>query len=125
MKRSPLLPFVLIMVLGVAGMFLMSFKGLDDMKDIAAQEEKGGSGDQQKESSSFDPESFYQSKGCVGCHGADYAGSGQIPALKGVGDRRSHDEIVDILVNGKNNMPAGLATKEEAEKMADWLVKLK
>lgn len=123
MKRNPLMPFVLIFVLGVAGMFFMSFKGLDDMEKIAAQEENGG--EQKEEAQTNGPEALYQSLGCMGCHGTDYAGQGDFPSLLGVGDRLSHEEIVDIIVNGKGNMPPGLATPEEAEELANWLATLK
>ena len=35
MKRNPVVPFVIIMVLGIGLMFLLSFKGLGDSKQIA------------------------------------------------------------------------------------------
>ena len=36
MNRNPIMPFVIIMVIGVLAMFLFSFKGLGDSKDLAA-----------------------------------------------------------------------------------------
>lgn len=122
MKRNPIIPFLLIMVLGVFAMFLMSFKGIGDMKEIAS--EKGG-GEEQTEETAAAPEELYQQKGCVACHGGDYQGVGSNPALIGVGDRLSHDEITDILVNGKGTMPQGLLTEEQAPEMAEWLSSLK
>jgi cytochrome c550 len=47
------------------------------------------------------------------------------PALKGVGDRLSKDEIKETITNGRGNMPAGLVKPEEADAMADWLANIK
>ena len=37
MKRNPVIPFVIIMVFGIGLMFLLSFKGLSDAKQIAEE----------------------------------------------------------------------------------------
>ena len=42
MKRNPVIPFVIIMVFGIGLMFLLSFKGLGDAKEIAKEKENGG-----------------------------------------------------------------------------------
>ncbi|HAQ07670.1 MAG TPA: cytochrome C [Bacillus bacterium] len=119
MNRNPIMPFVLIMVLGIGLMFLLSFKGLGDSKELA-EESKGGG--KTEETAEFNPEQLYQ-QSCAGCHGNQYEGvSG--PALKGVGDKYSKDEIKDILINGKGSMPPGMAAGKEAE-MAEWLTTLK
>ena len=47
------------------------------------------------------------------------------PALTGVGDRRSADEIKDIIINGKNSMPGGLVKEDQAENMVKFLQGLK
>lgn len=120
MNRNPIIPFVLIMVIGVVAMFLMSFKGLGDMEEIAAQKENGGA--PTEETASATPEDIYQQKGCVGCHGGDYSG-GVGPALKGTA--LSQEEIANIIVNGKNAMPGGLVTAEQAPAMAEWIATLK
>jgi cytochrome c550 len=123
MNRNPLIPFGLIIVIGIAAMFLMSFKGVGDMKEIAAEQENGGA--QTEDTASATPEELYQQKGCAGCHGGDYTGSGTIPGLVGVGDKFSHEEIVDILANGTDGgMPPGLVSGQE-EEMAEWLATLK
>lgn len=121
MNRNPIIPFVVIMVLGVFAMFMMSFKGLGDMEEIAAEQEGGG---EQTETVAATPEELYEQKGCIGCHGGDYTG-GVGPALTGVGDKLSQDEIVNILVNGKGSMPGGLVTAEQAPAVAEWLATLK
>ncbi|UYZ24449.1 cytochrome c550 [Mesobacillus jeotgali] len=117
MNRNPIIPFVLIMVMGIGLMFLLSFKGVGDSKDLA--KEKEGGGEKTEETAEVNPEKFYQ-QSCAACHGNQYEGvSG--PALKGVGSKYSKEEIQDILVNGKGNMPPGMAAGKEAE-MAEWIV---
>ena len=101
MKRNPINPYLLIMVLGITAMLLMSFKGIGDMKKIVSKTEGG---EEKTEEVALAPEQLYQQKSCVACHGADFQGVGSNPALVGVGDRLSQDEIIDILVNGKGNM---------------------
>lgn len=119
MNRNPIIPFVLIMVLGIAAMFLFSFKGLGDMEELAAEKEGGG----KTEEVSSNPEDIYKTS-CIGCHGDKYQG-GVGPALTGVGDKLSKEEIVDILTNGTTGgMPKGLVAGNE-EAMADWLMELK
>ena len=117
LKRSPLLPFGIIMVVGILVMLLLSFKGIGDSKDLAAELEGG---DVQTEQVAANPEEIYQSS-CIGCHGNQYEGSGSTPALIGVGERLSLEEIEDIVVNGKNKMPSGLVSPEHAGDMAEWL----
>ncbi|MCQ6273652.1 cytochrome c [Bacillus sp. V3B] len=121
MKRNPIMPFVVIMVIGVLAMFLISFKGIGDSKDLAAELEGGGK--EQTEQATATPEEIYQ-KSCIGCHGEQYEGA-SAPALTGVGDRLSKEEIEDVVVNGRTGekgvMPGGLVPAEKASDMADWL----
>lgn len=120
MNRNPIIPFVLIMVLGIGAMFLFSFKGLGDMKQMAADEEGG----EKTEEVSSNPEDIYTTAGCIGCHGDQYQG-GIGPGLKNLGDKLSKEQIEDILVNGQGTMPPGLVSAENAGAMADWLLELK
>ncbi len=46
MKRNPIMPFVVIMVVGVLAMFLISFKGIGDSKQLAEEIENGGKEEQ-------------------------------------------------------------------------------
>ncbi|MER2140109.1 MAG: cytochrome c, partial [Priestia megaterium] len=41
MKRNPLIPFLLIAVIGIALMLTLSFNGLNNAKEIAAEKEGG------------------------------------------------------------------------------------
>lgn len=121
MKRNPIMPFVVIMLVGVLAMFLISFKGIGDSKQLAEEIANGGK-DQQTEQVASKPEDIYQ-QSCIGCHGDSYQG-GVGPALTGVGDRLSKEEVADILVNGKNSMPPGLVPAEKTGEVAEWLIGL-
>lgn len=120
MNRNPIIPFVVIMVFGIGLMFLLSFKGLGDAEDLAAEKKGGG---EKTEEAAANPEDIYK-KSCIGCHGDQYQG-GVGPKLKGVGDKLSQDEIKTIVTKGKNTMPPNLVPEDKAEDMAKWLAKIK
>ena len=122
MKRNPVVPFVIIMVFGIGLMFLLSFKGLGDAKQIASENENGEK-TEAPSNVAANPEDIYK-QSCVSCHGDAYQG-GVGPALKGVGDRRSADEIKDIVINGKNTMPGGLVKEDQVDGMVKFLQGLK
>lgn len=77
---------------------------------------------------------LYKKATCAACHGADLKGmpSAGIPALRGIGDVHSKDEILGIIKNGKGNMTAqydenikkGL-TDADINSIAEWLAKQK
>nr|WP_132007736.1 cytochrome c [Mesobacillus foraminis] len=121
MNRNPIIPFVLIMVFGIGLMFLLSFKGVGDSKEMAKEQEGGG--ENTEEVADASPEELYQ-QSCIGCHGDQMQGvSG--PALKTVGSKYSKDQIQEILVNGlPGGMPGGLVSGNE-EKVAQWLSEMK
>lgn len=119
MKNNPVMPFVLIMVMGIALMFTLSFVGLNQE---AATEEEGGESNGEQVAGT--PEELYQSAGCINCHGGNYEGVGGFPSLTGVGEKLSADEIKEILRNGKGSMPAGLVPEEQIDSVAEWLSSL-
>lgn len=120
MNRNPLIPFFIIMVFGIGLTLALSLKGLGDADELA-KEKKGG--EKTEQTAAANPEEFYQQT-CSGCHGANYEG-GVGPALKGVGERLSLDQIKDVLQNGRGSMPAGLVPPDKADEMAKWLSELK
>lgn len=74
-----------------------------------------------------DPAMDYMKKaGCLNCHASDLKGQSG-PSLRGIGDTLSKDDILDILHNGKGNMPPmkDAASEEELNHIADWLAKQK
>lgn len=77
---------------------------------------------------------IYKKSTCIACHGGELKGmpSSGVPALRGVGDKHSKDEILNIIKNGQGNMAAqyndnikkGL-TDADLDKLADWLARQK
>ncbi|MFJ7637234.1 cytochrome c550 [Peribacillus sp. NPDC097206] len=122
MNRNPVMPFIIIMVFGIGLMFLLSFKGLGDAKDLA-KEKEGGEKTEETESASSSPEDIYK-QNCISCHGDAYQG-GVGPALKGVADRLSEDEVKEVIANGRGAMPAGLVDESNLDAMAKYIHGLK
>jgi len=118
MNRNPLIPFALIAILGIGLMLLLSFVGLDNMDEVAKGEDEAPTED----TASASPEEIYQGK-CSSCHGADFGG-GAGPALTGVGEKYSTDEIKSIVTEGRGIMPANLVPDEKLDEMVDWLTGL-
>ncbi|MFK2824391.1 cytochrome c [Bacillus sp. B190/17] len=120
MNRNPIIPYLLIAVFGLGLIFFLSLEGLSNSKEMA---EGGEKTEEKAEGGAFDPEGFYKQT-CIGCHGGNFEG-GAGPALKGIGEKVSKDEIKDVLLNGKGSMPPGLVPAENADAMADWVSKIK
>lgn len=112
--RNPLLPFAAIAIVAIIAMVSLSYFGVNQAKQAA----EGPS------VAEMSPEDLYAAKGCTGCHGGNLEG-GVGPALTAVGSKLSAEEIANIIVNGQNAMPAGLANAEEAEVLATWLAEKK
>jgi cytochrome c550 len=121
MNRNPLIPFVLIMVFGIGLMFAFSFIGLDNAKEMA--EGENGEGKTTENVADAKPEEIYQ-QSCISCHGQNYEG-GVGPALTGVGDRLSADDIKEVLKNGRGSMPPGLVPEEKIDEMVQWVSEIK
>ncbi|XXM73712.1 cytochrome c550 [Lysinibacillus sphaericus] len=124
MNRNPIIPFILIMAMGIGLVFFMSLEGLNNADEKAKEAEHGekAGGEGEKASSGeFDPEQAYKDN-CLSCHGGNYEG-GMGPALKGTD--KSVDEIKEIIKNGKSPMPAGLIADENIDAMAEWVKSLK
>ncbi|MDT9026542.1 c-type cytochrome [Rossellomorea yichunensis] len=60
---------------------------------------------------------------CISCHGS-YLEGGAGPGLVGLSQRMSEENIITILENGNDNMPAGLVSPDEARLLADFLINL-
>ncbi|MDA1474809.1 cytochrome c [Bacillus sp. CLL-7-23] len=119
MKRNPLIPFLLIAIMGIGLVFFLSMKGLHDQKEIAGKDNKTA----EENKAAASPEEIYK-QNCVSCHGENYEGvSG--PKLKGVGERLDTAKIKEKIQKGGNGMPAGLVPAEKLDEMAKWLSKIK
>jgi len=73
-----------------------------------------------------DPAFTIAESNCMSCHATDLNGGGG-PALLGIGNRLSTEEIAEIITHGKNegNMPAfeGMLSSDEITQLAEWLSK--
>src|SRR5699024_10150327 len=112
MNRNPVIPFILIIFLGIGLVFLLSSQGATSDHGEEEQtasveggaEDGGGAEDVGDDASSgdFDAEGC-ASDNCASCHGEDFSG-GMGPALAGT----SLDEgtFTETVRNGKGQMPA-------------------
>jgi cytochrome c551 len=57
---------------------------------------------------------------CSGCHGGDLTG-GMGPNLTKVGSKYSKDDIMNIIKNGKGQMPPNVVSGDDANQVAQWL----
>lgn len=66
---------------------------------------------------------------CISCHGDDLKGGAGSPALLGIGDKLSQEELVTIITEGAGGgaMPAfnDKLSTEQIEQIAEWLAKQK
>ncbi len=86
---------------------------------------KNNGGTNEESGASVDSSEQVAQQRCATCHGGNLQGMGNTPALNDVGSRYSEEEILDIILNGKGNMPPGLVQGEEAEALAAWLAEKK
>lgn len=75
------------------------------------------------ETAEIDGKSVVQ-QSCATCHGGQLQG-GNAPALNQLGAKYSEEEILDIILNGKDRMPPGIVKGEKAEAAAEYLSTLK
>lgn len=110
MNRNPVIPFLLIMLMGVGLIFFMSAHGANK----AVEEGEGGAKTEQK----FDAKTFAKDN-CTSCHGQNLEG-GMGPKLAGLSLKP--DDAKKIIREGKGAMPAHDASKI-SDKDLDTLVK--
>lgn len=92
----------------------------EEPADSGNESQDSGSQDGAAKNTAYDEEkakSVYQQQ-CVGCHGENLEGAVG-PALKGL--NKSEDELLDVIKNGKGQMPGGLVSEEDAKNLAAWL----
>jgi cytochrome c551 len=83
----------------------------------------GNNGSKQLANKGDDPQQIYNNK-CISCHGDNLKG-GIGPSLQKVGSKYSKEQILNILKNGRGQMPPNVVQGKEAEKMAEWLANKK
>lgn len=105
MNKNPIIPFVLIIFLGIGLVFLLSGIGATDSgeEDVATEEgtEESGGGEEAS-SGDVDAEGIARDN-CASCHGQDFSG-GMGPALAGTS--LAEDEFNTIVREGQGSMPA-------------------
>lgn len=112
MNKNPIIPFLLIIFLGVGLVFLLSAQGAnqeEEGEEVATEEGSEGGGEEGSEeggdgasSGDVDAEGIAQNS-CASCHGEDFSG-GMGPALAGTS--LGEEEFTDIVRNGQGSMPA-------------------
>lgn len=67
---------------------------------------------------------IYAKNACIKCHGENLEGVNG-PGLLGIGNRRTPEELIRYIDEGKGTMPAGMFQGSEHEKqiLVDWLMK--
>ena len=114
MKRNPIMPFVVIMVVGVLAMFLISFKGIGDSKQLAEEMAKRRQGPTNEQVASK-PEGIYQ-QSCIAVMVIPIR-CGVGPAInRCVGDRLSRRKKWQIFLSTVKELHAGrISTAAETE----------
>nr|WP_263313152.1 cytochrome c [Mammaliicoccus sp. Marseille-Q6498] len=95
MNRNPVIPFILILLLGVGLIFFMSAHGANK------EDEKEGNGGAKTEKK-FDAATFAKDN-CTSCHGQNLEG-GMGPKL--AGSSKKAEDMKKIIRDGKGSMPA-------------------
>ncbi|MEZ2457176.1 cytochrome c [Salinicoccus roseus] len=106
MNRNPIVPFILIIFLGIGLVFLLSSQGANQEEEgggeETASEEGGEGGGEEASSGDFDAEGFARDN-CASCHGQDFSGS-MGPALAGTS--LSEEDFTTTVREGRGSMPA-------------------
>lgn len=114
MKNNPIIPYILIMALGIGVIFFLSLEGIGNQEEMAQSEEE-------QPVEAADGEAVAQAN-CIGCHGGDLTGGGG-PSLVGLTDEA---HIRDVIANGQGNMPGGLVTDAaQVDALVDYILSLK
>ncbi|MCC4721808.1 cytochrome c [Salinicoccus sp. RF5] len=105
MNRNPIVPFILIIFLGIGLVFLLSSQGANEEEEgggeETASEEGGEGGGEEASSGDFDAEGFARDN-CASCHGQDFSG-GMGPALAGTS--LAEEDFTAALREGPGSMP--------------------
>lgn len=116
MGKNPVVPFLLIMALGVGLIFFMALYGVDQKKEIANSDNE-----ETEDVADFDPASFADAR-CISCHGENLEGGGA-PAL--VGTDLSKEELAEIIADGTDGgMPGNLVPAGDLDEMVDYILSL-
>lgn len=116
--KNNILPFGIIAAVGVFAAIIVFYVGVAQKEDLAVEND-GGTEVSQEGEVELDGDAIYANS-CAACHGADLSGAVG-PDLTKVGSKLSEDEITEIVLNGKGDMPPISISQEEADVIAEWL----
>lgn len=91
--------------------------------DDSADNDKASNSGETTTAHAGDAAKIYENK-CSSCHATNLEG-GVGPKLADVGSRLSKEEIEEVIIKGRGNMPKGLITGDDADKVAEWLAEHK
>lgn len=111
MKKNALFPYAIIAALGVVMVIVMATAGNNQRNTMNSEGE---------EETVKAPEDIYENS-CASCHANDLSGD-YGPALTNIGSDLTEEEIIEIIENGKGDMPEGTAGPEDAKIVSEWLV---
>lgn len=119
MRGKPLYPFALTAVLGILLIVILSFVGIN-LDDSASE---NGDGNNNENAEEFDDpielgEHVYE-QNCASCHGGDLSGASGPPLD---GGNYSADDILAAIEEGPGAMPPDLASGEEADAVAEFIL---
>lgn len=117
MKRNPLIPFAVIAAFGIVFMLVIGIWGGHAAQDREAK--SNGTTEQKTTASAATPDQIFQ-KNCAICHGNNLQG-GVGPNLQKIGASKTKDDILNQIKNGGGQMPGGIISGDDAQKVADWL----
>ncbi|MDF2556805.1 MAG: cytochrome [Bacillales bacterium] len=64
-------------------------------------------------------------RNCANCHGIGLNGSDNNPAINWIGDKYNKKQILEVIKNGRGEMPASIIKGKDASKAAEYLSGLK
>jgi len=123
-----------LMLIGIISIVYLTWAAMDEHKAHEAAKHPQGEaaapnqpqGGEQPSADNPGAAIWQKQTNCQGCHGAEMQG-GMGPALTAVGGTLSADEIKDVIVNGRGNMPGKMFTGSDAEldQLVEYLASLK
>lgn len=118
MRGKPLYPFAATAVLGILMIVILSFVGLNVGQETAGDGNENNEAEQEFDDPIELGENVYIGQ-CASCHGENLDG-GVGPGLSG--GAYTEEEILTAIAEGPGTMPAGLASGEEADAVALYIL---
>ncbi|WP_096188647.1 menaquinol-cytochrome c reductase cytochrome b/c subunit [Evansella halocellulosilytica] len=110
-----------LMLLGVISIIFLTWESVDDHDWEAAAQQGAIVEDVEVDESALGYEIYQSQESCIGCHGGDMLGGAAAPNI--FESDYNKDEVMDIIINGAEGMPADQfeGTDEELETLAEFI----